>query len=68
MPEPDADPDELRRQLIEIEGVTTTIPAALAQPLAKMIRDWAYAWPGEDLPASLTALDDAIASGPPYGR
>ena len=54
IPEPDADPDELRQQLTEIEGVSTRIPAALPRPLAKMIRGWARSWPGEDLPASLT--------------
>ena len=31
-----------------------------------MIRDWTRAWPGEDLPASLIALEDAIACGRPY--
>jgi len=65
IPEPDADPEELRRQLAEIEGVTVRIPAALPRPLAKMIRGWASSWPGEDLPASLTAFEDAIASGRP---
>ena len=63
IPEPDADPDELRQQLTEIVGVTTRIQAALPRPLAKMIRDWARSWPGEDLPASLTALEDTITSG-----
>jgi hypothetical protein len=66
LPEPDADPDELRWQLAEIEGVSTTIPAALPRPLAKMIRRWAQSSPGEDLAASLTALEDAIASGRRY--
>jgi DNA gyrase/topoisomerase IV subunit A len=63
IPEPDADLEELRRQLADIEGVTVRIPAALPRPLAKMIRSWASPWPGEDLPASLTAFEDAIASG-----
>jgi hypothetical protein len=66
VPEPGADPDKLRRQLTEIEGVTIKIPAALPRPLAKMIRQWTRAWPGEDLPASLTALENAIASSRPY--
>ena len=66
LPEPDADPDELRWQLAEIEGVSTTIPAALPRPLAKMIRQWAHSGPGEDLAASLTALEDAITSGRRY--
>jgi hypothetical protein len=68
LPEPDADIDELRQQVTEIEGVTTTIPAALPRPLAKMIRDWARSWPGEDLPASLTTLVNAIASGQPHDQ
>lgn len=63
MPEAGADPGELRQQLAQIEGVTVRIPAALPRPLAKMIRGWASSWPGEDLPASLTAFEDAIASG-----
>ncbi len=66
VPEPDADRDELRRQLTEIDGVTVRIPAALPRPLAKMIRDWTRAWPGEDLPASLIAFEVAIACGWPY--
>ncbi len=66
IPERDADPEELRRQLAEIEGVTLRIPAALPRPLATMIRGWASSWPGEDLPASLTAFEDAIASGRRY--
>jgi hypothetical protein len=68
LPEPDADPDELRQQLTEIEGVTTTIRAALPRPPAKTIRDWARCWPGEELSASLTALEDAIASSRPCDR
>jgi hypothetical protein len=66
IPEPGADPDELLQQLAEIEGVTIRIPAALPRPLAKMIRDWTRAWPGEDLPASLIALEVAISCGRPY--
>src|SRR5258708_7476105 len=66
LPQPDADRDELRRQLTEIDGVTVRIPAALPRPLAKMIRGWTRAWPGEDLPAGLIALEDAIACGWPY--
>ncbi len=66
IPEPDADPDELRQQLAEIAGVSTRLPAALPRPLAKMIRSWTRAWPGEDLPASLAAFEDAIASGRRY--
>jgi DNA gyrase/topoisomerase IV subunit A len=66
VPKPGAAPEELRRQLLEIEGVTTTIPAALPQPLGTMIRDWARAFQDEDLPGSLTALENAIGSGRPY--
>jgi hypothetical protein len=68
LPEPGADPEELLRQLAEIEGVTTRIPAALPRPLAKMIRGWARSRPAEDLVAGLTALEDAIATGRPYDR
>jgi DNA gyrase/topoisomerase IV subunit A len=65
VPEPGASPEELQRQLMEIEGVTTRIPAALPQPLAAMIRGWVRTRQDEDLLGSLTALENAIASGQP---
>jgi len=66
VPEPGASPEELQRQLMEIEGVTTRIPAALPQPLGAMIRGWVRSCQDEDLLGSLTALQNAIASGQPY--
>lgn len=42
-------------------GVTTRVPADLLRPLPKIIRDWTRASPGEDLPASRTTLENAIA-------
>lgn len=66
VPEPGASPEELQRQLMEIEGVTTGIPAALPQALGAMIRGWVRTCQDEDLPGSLTALENAIASGQPY--
>jgi hypothetical protein len=66
IPEPDADPAELRRQLTEIEFVTTTIPVALPRPLAKVIGGWARSWPGRRTPRQPDRLEDAIASGRRY--
>lgn len=66
VPEPGTPPEELRRQLEQIEGVTTRIPAALPRPLAAMIRGWVRGYQDEDLLASLTARQNAIASGQPY--
>ncbi|MGH3407478.1 MAG: hypothetical protein ACRDRJ_34010 [Streptosporangiaceae bacterium] len=50
---------------MQIEGVTTTIPAALPKPMGAMIRGWIRLGQDEDLPGSMTALENAIASGRP---
>jgi len=59
-PEPGTSPEQLRDQLLDIYGVYTTVDAALPQPLGAMIRGWVEAHQGEDLLASLAALEDAI--------
>ncbi len=53
--------EQLRDMLLDVPGVSTSMPAALPQPLATLIRQWAQGNTGEDRPASLDALEDAIA-------
>ena len=52
--------EQLRDQLLDVYGVYTEVHVALPRPLATMIRGWAKAYSGEDLLASLTALENAI--------
>jgi hypothetical protein len=60
IPEPGTPPELLRDQLADFDGITTTLPAAFPRSLPAMVRSWARAYPGEDLLASLTSLEDAI--------
>ena len=46
--------------LLDVPGVSTTLPVALPRPLPILIRQWAQASAGEDVPASLAALEDAL--------
>ncbi len=62
-PDPDADADQVREQLLGIYGVFGRVRAAMPRPLAAMIRDWTGAHQSEDLLASLTALESAIPEG-----
>jgi hypothetical protein len=55
--------EELREQLLKIWGVSIYITTRLPRPLPTMIRTWIRAYQHEDLPASLTALENALASG-----
>jgi hypothetical protein len=43
-----------------IDGVVTTMKAALPRPLPDMVRRWATAHADEDVLASLAALEEAI--------
>jgi len=60
VPEPGATAEQLRDQLMDVYGVSTTVPVALPRPLATMLRRWARAHAREDLLTSLTALENAI--------
>jgi hypothetical protein len=51
-----------RRQLLKVHGVSIYITTRLPQPLPVMIRTWTRANHDEDLPGSLTALENALAS------
>ena len=51
---------QLRDMLLDIPGVWTTMPVALPQPLPAMIKHWARAHAGQDVPASLAALEQAL--------
>ena len=48
--------------LLEVTGVRTTMPVALPRSLPALIRHWVQANAGEDLLASLAALEHAIPS------
>jgi len=61
---PGASLERLRDQVAQIEGVFTTMEVALPRPLPDMVRQWVAAHEGEDLLASLTALEEAINRHP----
>jgi hypothetical protein len=54
--------EALREQLLKVWGVSIYITTRLPRPLPAMIRTWTRAHQHEDLPASLTALQKALAS------
>ena len=60
IPTPGTPPEQLRDMLLEVDGVCTTMPVALPQPLPALIRHWAQTNVSEDLLASLAALEHAI--------
>jgi hypothetical protein len=62
IPTPGTPPEQLREMLLEVTGVSTTMPVALPRPLAALIRHWVQANAGEDLLASLAALEHALPS------
>jgi len=53
-------PADLRDLLLDVDGVFTTVEVALPRPLAATIRSWVRAHQGEDLLASLAALEEAV--------
>ncbi len=55
-------PEVLRDQLLKVHGVTIYISVGLPRPLPAMIRTWTRTRQHEDLHASLTALENALAS------
>jgi DNA gyrase/topoisomerase IV subunit A len=61
-PTPGTPPEQLRDMLLDVTGVCTTMTVALPAPLPDLIRRWVQANAGEDLPASLAALELAVNS------
>jgi hypothetical protein len=55
-------PEVLRDQLLKVHGVTIYVSVGLPRPLPAMIRTWIRTHQHEDLHASLTALENALAS------
>ena len=55
-------PEVLRGQLLKVHGVTIYVSVGLPRPLPAMIRTWTRTHQHEDLHASLTALENALAS------
>jgi DNA gyrase/topoisomerase IV, subunit A len=55
-------PGVLRDQILKVHGVSIFITTRLPRPLPAMIRTWTRANHDEDLPDSLTALENALAS------
>ena len=55
-------PELLRDQLLKVHGVTIYVSVGLPRPLPTMIRTWTRNHQHEDLQASLTALENALAS------
>jgi hypothetical protein len=62
LPSDGTPPQVLRDQLRKVHGVSIYITARLPRPLPAMIRTWIRANQDEDLPGSLTALENALAS------
>ncbi len=62
LPSDGTPPQLLRDQLLKIHGVSIYLTARLPRPLPAMIRTWIRANQDEDLPGSLTALQNALAS------
>ena len=60
VPRPGTSPADLRDLLLDMYGVFTTVEVALPRPLAATIRSWVRAHQGEDLLASLAALEEAV--------
>jgi DNA gyrase/topoisomerase IV subunit A len=57
---PGTAPEEVRDRLLDIYGVYTIVRAKLPRLLPAMIRAWVTAHGGEDIAASLTALEQAL--------
>ena len=57
---PGSDPEAVRDQLTEIHGVSVESYYQFPAPLATLLRSWVERYRGEDLTASLAALEDAI--------
>ena len=62
LPSDGTPPQVLRDQLLKVHGVSIYITTRLPRPLPAMIRTWTRANHDEDLPGSLTALENALAS------
>jgi hypothetical protein len=62
LPSDGTPPEVLRDQLLKVHGVSIYITAQLPRPMPAMIRTWIRANQDEDLPGSLTALQNALAS------
>ena len=56
------DPEMLRDQLLKVHGVIIYVSVGLPRPLPAMIRTWTRTYQHEDVQASLTALENALAS------
>ena len=61
LPAAGASPEVLRDQLLKVYGVSIYISVGLPRPLPTMIRTWTRTRQHEDLHASLTALENALA-------
>lgn len=57
---PGSDPAAVRDRLATIRGISAEAPSAFPAPLASLLRSWVNDHRGEDIAASLTALEDAI--------
>jgi hypothetical protein len=55
-------PEVLRDQLLKVHGVSIYVSVGLPRPLPTMIRTWTRTHQHQDLPASLTALEKALAT------
>lgn len=58
---PGADPVAVRDQLAAIDGITTEATWKFPTPLATMLRSWVDRYRGEDIAASLEALEQAMS-------
>jgi hypothetical protein len=66
LPARNADPEQVREQVMNIYGVWVGVTVRLRRPLATMIRQWVARNRDEDILGSVTALEQAIAAGQRY--
>ena len=57
---PGSDPEAVRDQLTQVEGVSVETSCFFPAPLATLMRSWVGRYRQEDIAASLAALEDAI--------
>jgi DNA gyrase/topoisomerase IV, subunit A len=61
LPSDGTPPQVLRDQLLKVHGLSMYVTTRLPRPLPAMIRTWIRANQDEDLPGSLTALQNALS-------
>jgi len=64
IPAPGTSLEQLRDQLTDVRGISTTVPVEFPAPLPDMVRQWVASHDSEDLLASMASLSDALGGLP----